>query len=146
MVMSAGQVTAGGSSSRIVTLKVQLRLLPLASVAMQVTECVPLAKVDPLGGVQSTLTPGQLSLMDGEYRTPARSHSPGSVVRVRFVGHVTAGSSLSSMVTKKVQVCVLPLVSVAVQVTDAVPSANLEPLAGMQLTVTPGQLSVTEGA
>jgi hypothetical protein len=42
----------------------------------------------------------------------------------------------------KLQVLVWPAESVAVQLTVVVPPANVEPDAGAQLTVTPGQLSV----
>ena len=49
---------------------------------------------------------------------------------------------MSLTVTVKAQVEVLPCVSVAVLVTVAVPTAKLLPLAGLLLTVTPGQLSV----
>jgi hypothetical protein len=45
-------------------------------------------------------------------------------------------------VTLNEQLAVLPLVSVAVQVTVVVPSGKVEPGAGEQLVVTPGQLSV----
>jgi len=48
---------------------------------------------------------------------------------------------LSSTVTVKVHEDVLPCASVAVLVTVVVPTAKLLPLAGLLLTVTPGQLS-----
>src|SRR5258707_11671044 len=49
-------------------------------------------------------------------------------------------SSVSLTVTVKVQLLVLPLASVAVQVTVVTPLLKLVPLAGLQLTVEPGQL------
>ena len=52
----------------------------------------------------------------------------------------------SKVVTVKLHVAVLPEVSVAVQVTVAVPSGKHEPEAGAQATVTPGQLSLAVGA
>ena len=61
--MFPGQVTVGGWLSATVTVKVQLaEVLPLASVAWQVTVLVPFGKVEPLGGVQLAVEPGQLSL------------------------------------------------------------------------------------
>ena len=45
-------------------------------------------------------------------------------------------------VTLNEQLAVLPLVSVAVHLTVVVPSRKVEPDAGVQLVVTPGQLSV----
>ena len=44
--------------------------------------------------------------------------------------------------TVKVQVAVLPEAPVAVQVTELVPLAKTLPLVGLQLTLTPAQLSV----
>jgi hypothetical protein len=41
-------------------------LLPLASVAVQVTMFVPCVNVEPLGGAQLLVTPGQLSVAFGE--------------------------------------------------------------------------------
>ena len=46
----------------------------------------------------------------------------------------------------KLQVAVLPDVSVAVQVTVVVPTGRIEPLGGVHAEVTPGQLSDTVGA
>jgi len=61
----AGQTTTGGSVSLTVTVKVQLLVLPAASVAVQVTGVAPVPKLDPVGGLQVTVTPGQLSLAVG---------------------------------------------------------------------------------
>ena len=52
-VMLPGQVMLGGSVSLTVTLNVQEALLPLASVAVQVTGVVPLRKLLPLAGLQT---------------------------------------------------------------------------------------------
>ena len=49
---------------------------------------------------------------------------------------------MSSTVTVKEHVAVLPLLLVAVLVTVVVPTAKLLPLGGLLLIVTPGQLSV----
>ena len=69
--ISDGQVVIGLSESLTVTLKLQLALLPEASVAVQVMVLVPLAKLEPLGGTHATLTPGQLSLAVGAKLTIA---------------------------------------------------------------------------
>ena len=45
----------------------------------------------------------------------------------------------------KLQVAVLPDVSVAVHVTVVVPTGKIEPLGGLHTEVTPGQLSDTVG-
>ena len=56
-----GQWATGFSVSLTVTLKLQEAVLALASVTVQVTVLVPLAKVAPLAGLQLTVWPGQLS-------------------------------------------------------------------------------------
>jgi hypothetical protein len=60
--MLAGQVTTGGSVSVMVTVKLQTLVLPAASVATQLTVLVPMGKLEPLRGLQLTLTLGQLSV------------------------------------------------------------------------------------
>ena len=62
-----------------------------------------------------------------------------------LAGQVIVGGWLSTTVTAKLQEAVLPEASVAVQVTVLVPLANVLPLVGLQLTVTPEQLSVAVG-
>jgi hypothetical protein len=46
---------------KTLTVKLQVAVLPLASVAVQVTVVTPTGKHEPDGGVQTTVTPGQLS-------------------------------------------------------------------------------------
>src|SRR5260221_14278685 len=60
--MLAGQVMAGGETFWIVTVKLQSAVLLAASVARQLTVVEPSANVEPLAGVQTTVTPGQLSV------------------------------------------------------------------------------------
>jgi hypothetical protein len=68
----------------------------------------------------------------------------GSVLVVMLLGQVMLGAWVSLTVTVKLQlpVDILPDVSVAVQVTVVVPLTNVEPEAGKQLVVAPGQLSL----
>jgi len=47
------------------TVKLQDAVFPEASVAMQVTVVVPTGKTEPEGGLQTTVTPGQLSVAVG---------------------------------------------------------------------------------
>src|SRR5438874_1660312 len=126
--MLAGQVTVGAWLSLTVTVKVQsAELFPLASVAWQVTVVVPFGKVEPLGGVQVVVEPGQLSV---------------AVVVVMLVGQVTVGAWLSLTVTVKVQSAELfPLASVAWQVTVVVPFGKVEPLGGVQVVFPSAPLS-----
>ena len=49
---------------------------------------------------------------------------------------------MSTTVTVKLHVALLPLLSRAVLVTVVVPTGKAKPLAGLLVTVTPGQLSL----
>jgi hypothetical protein len=137
----AGQVTTGDSLSLTVTLKLQLAVLPLASVAVQVTVVGPLAKAEPLAGEHRKVVPGQLSLTTGTNAT-TWLHWPGAVLVLMLAGQVMLGGAVSFTVTVKLQLATLPAASVAVQVTVFVPLKKTLPLVGVQLTVTPEQLSV----
>src|SRR5947209_10183707 len=137
--MFAGQVMLGFSVSLTVTVKLQLVVLLDESVAVQMTVLVPFAKVEPLDGMQTTPTPGQSSLAVS-VKVTAVLHWPTAVLATMFAGQVIAGFSVSLMVTVKLQLVVLLDASVAVHMTVFVPFANVEPLAGVQTTPTPGQL------
>jgi hypothetical protein len=64
---------------------------------------------------------------------------------VAFAGTVRTGGAVSLTVTVNEAEPVLLCASVAVQVTVVVPSGNVEPLAGAQVTATtPSMLSVAE--
>jgi hypothetical protein len=60
--MSAGQAMVGSSASFTVTVKLQVSVLPLVSVAVQTTVVVPTGKNVPLAGLHAIVAPGQLSL------------------------------------------------------------------------------------
>src|SRR5437763_14830324 len=113
--MFPGHVTVGVWVSATVSVMAQLAAVPiLASLAWQVTVLVPFGKVEPLGGVQLAVEPGQLSLGGAEERRGGESRLSGAVVVVMFAGQVTVGGGLSVTVTVKVQLGeVLPLASVA---------------------------------
>src|SRR5207249_206119 len=140
-----GQLGTGRSVSVTVTVKVQLELLPLASVAVQVTVLVPLAKLVPDAGTHRIEPPGQLSVNE-KAKLALVAHCPGAVLTVRLPGQLGTGRSVSLTVTVKVQFELLPLASVAVQVTVLVPLAKLVPEAGTHRIEPPGQLSVNENA
>src|SRR5437764_13429218 len=112
----------GFSVSFAVTVKVQVLVLPEASVAVQVTVVVPLAKLEPEAGEQLVVTPGQLSLAVG-LKVTVCAQVPGAGLVKIFAGQVIVGFSVSFTVTVKVQVLVLLEASVAVQVTVVVPLA-----------------------
>ena len=142
---SEGQEIAGRSLSFTVTLNEQVCSLPLPSRAVQATEFVPLAKRVPGGGTQVVDATLQLSEADTENVTAA-SQRPPSVKVTMFVGHVITGFSRSCTVTAKVQRLVLPLASVATQVTVVEPTDKRVPEGGEQTSVAPAQLSLKAGA
>jgi hypothetical protein len=63
-----------------------------------------------------------------------------------LVEQVIVGGSRSRTTTAKLKPALLPEASVAVQLTVLVPFPKIEPLAGTQTKLTPGQLSFTVGA
>jgi hypothetical protein len=120
-----------------VTVKLQEAVLREVSVAVQVTVVVPCGKVDPEGGLQTTVGTPQLSVAAGAKVTTA-----GQAALVMGAGQMIFGGSVSLTVTVKLHVAVLPDVSVAVQVTVVVPLGKVNPEGGTQTTFTPGQLSL----
>lgn len=133
-------------SSVIVIVNEQGAVLPELSVFVQLTVVTPVGKVEPEAGVQAAEKPIQLSLAVTDQLTLALLHCPASVLPVMFPGQVMVGSSVSLIVTVKVQALVLPLASVAVHVTVETPLGKVEPLVGEQPESTPGQLSEAAGA
>jgi hypothetical protein len=63
-----------------------------------------------------------------------------------LAGQVMLGASSSLTVTLKLHDTLLPEASVAVQFTGVVPVGNALPEAGLQFTLTPGQLSLALAA
>src|SRR6185295_6469313 len=96
-----------------------------------------------------TVHPFEITVPTPEYVTPLMQarYSP-----VRLLNNTTVEGLESSCkqplktFNGKLQVAVLPDISVAVHVTVVVPKGNVDPLAGMHATVAPGQLSVTPGS
>src|SRR5437899_1405570 len=140
--MGAFAHRAGDVRSRTITAKLQPAVLPEPSVAVQLTVFVPLAKVEPLDGVQTTLTPGQLSV-EVVAKVTTALHCPESVPITMFAGHASTGFSASLTVTEKLQLAVLAEPSVTVQLTVLVPFGKVDPAGGVQMTgFTAPQLSV----
>jgi hypothetical protein len=93
-----GQVIIGGCVSTIVTVKLHVAVLPDASVAVAVTVVVPFGKVEPDGGLATTLTPGQLSAA-AAVKVTTLEHCPIPAGMTIFAGHVTVGACVSLTVT-----------------------------------------------
>jgi hypothetical protein len=132
-----------------VIVKLQLAVLFEVSVAVQVTVVTPTGKTEPevtttlFWFLQTTLWMAQLSLAVGAKVAFAPLGQVGS--SVWLAGQVIAGGCVSLTVTVNEQVLVLFEASRAVHVTVVVPFGNAVPDAGLQLTVAPGQLSLTVG-
>src|SRR5688572_5450170 len=135
----------GASSSRTTTVNPQAASFPAASMAVHATTLVPIGNAQPLGGSQTTSTPGQLSVALGSKVTTAL-HRPASALRTTLLAHNRSGLSRSSTSTLNPQLTVLLLTSVAVQPTSVVPRGKRVPEGGTHTTVAPAQSSATLGA
>src|SRR5438876_8237603 len=101
----------------------QVAVLPLLSVAVQVTRFVPVGNC--AGALLVIVTVPQLSLAVGlPNATPVAKQAPEFTLTVTSAGQVIVGAWLSRTMTRCWQVAVLPLPSVAVQVTRFVPVGN----------------------
>ena len=127
--------------------KAQVDLLFTASPTMQVTVVVPLANVEPEGGAQDGApTPGQLSLTTGAAYVTTAEHKPRAAGVVMLAAQAIDGGCASFTVIRKEHEAVLLEVSVATQETVVAPFGKAEPDDGVQVAVTPGQLSLGVGA
>ena len=125
---------------KTVTVKLQVAVLPEASVAVQVTVVTPMGKQLPEGGLQTTTTPGQLSLAVVVKLTTKQGELTSGVTTVWLGGQVIEGGCVSLTVTVNVQLGP----AVLVQVTVVVPTGKNEPDGGEQVTVP--QVPVVVGA
>jgi len=150
-VTFVGQVSTGGSVSVIVTVKEQLAVLATFE-AVHVTVVVPTG--NGYGGVIAVepilhvIVGVGLPVAVGA-NPSVRAQTPGALLVEMFAGQAMVGGvfvvvELTVMV--KAQVLELPAASVATQVTVVLPKGKVEPDGGVQLAVTPGQLSVAAGA
>jgi hypothetical protein len=116
-----------------VIVKLPEAVFPAASVAVQVTVVVPIGKVDPEAGVQTTGTGPSIT---SRAEAPKVAIAPAGLVaaRVSLAGRVRTGAVLSPTVTVKVPEAVFPAASVAVHVIVVVPIGNVDPEAGVQTT------------
>ena len=87
-----------------VTVKVQLLVFPLASVAVFVTVVVPTGKVLPLTTLLTRLVTLQLSVALTLKITLLRLHRPASAVSTRLLEQRSAEFCVSVTVTVKLQV------------------------------------------
>jgi hypothetical protein len=146
-VWFAGQDGTGFCVSWIVTVNIQFAVRFELSVAVQVTVVVPTLNVEPEAGAQTTGAAPQLSIAVGGVYVAVAEQAPAVAGSVMFVGHIPmTGFWLSTTVTVKLHgVAALPLTSMPVQLTVVTPNGNVEPEAGTQAAVAPGQLSIMVG-
>jgi hypothetical protein len=135
------QLITGTWLSITVTMNEQVLVLPLPSVAVLVTVWTPTVIVLPEAGLDTTVALPQLSLAVTVKFTVV-VQSPASAFRLKPDGHVITGAWLSTTVTVKEQVAVLPLPSVAVLVTVVVPTLNTVPEFWLDTTAALPQLSL----
>jgi hypothetical protein len=127
-----------------VTVKLQLAVLLEVSVAVHVTVVVPFGNAVPDGGLQATVTPGQLSLPLGVAKVTTAEHRPGAVLVITDEGQgPIVGDCVSLTVTVNEQFAELLDESLTVQLTVVGPFGKVEPDDGVHVGVpTPEQLSV----
>jgi hypothetical protein len=131
---------------KTVTVKLQVEVLPEASVAVQLTVVTPTGKQLPEGGLQMIVVPGQLSVVVAVKVTTLQASLTVAVTAVWFAGQAITGGSMSLTVTVNEQLAVRLLASVAVQLTVVTPFGKAVPEGGVQTTPTPGQLSLAVAA
>jgi hypothetical protein len=133
IVMSAGSVSTGAVVSVTVTMKLPDPVLPLVSVAEQVTVVLPTGNDEPLAGAHSgVIAPSTRS--DALAANVTTVPAPVASI-VMSAGTLTTGAVVSTTVTVKLADPVLPAASVAAHVTVVAPREKLEPEAGLQLGV-----------
>ena len=120
-----GQLIVGACVSFILIVNEQVAVLPEASVAVTFTVVMPTGKNEPDAGLDTIVTPGQLSVAVGVKVTNA-PHRLGSLPLTIFAGQVTTGACVSFTLTVNVQVAP----EADVDVTVVVPTGKNEPDAG----------------
>ena len=93
-VIFAGQVIVGNSLSLMDTVKLQVAVLPAASVTRKVFVVVPTGKAAPEAkpAVCVVVEPAQLSAPTGEVNVTTFEHRPGSLLPVIFAGQLIVGN------------------------------------------------------
>jgi hypothetical protein len=139
-----GPVQASGSESakpaRLTpTEKLHVDMLFEASVALQLTVVTPTGKTEPEGGVQTAVTPGQLSETAGAGKLTTAELPV--VATVWFAGQVIAGACVSVIVTVKLTDGPWS----ALQVTVVVPTGKKDPEGGEQVTAPQSPVTMVGG-
>ncbi len=128
-----GTVSSTRQALKTETVKLHVAVFPELSVAVQVTEVVPTGKGEPDGGLQTTVTPGQLSVAVAVKFTVALlvgGHVAAAATKM-FAGQVIVGGVVSVTVTVNEQLGP----DVVVQLTVVVPTGKQLPDDGLHVTV-----------
>ena len=110
-------------------------MLPCASVALQLTVVSPSGNVSPELWLHDTASLLKSTMSEADVEKVAAALDGPVASTVFEAGTVTTGFVVSTTVTVNEAVLVFPCVSVALQLTVVVPNANVEPDAGVQLSV-----------
>jgi len=142
----AGLVSSCRQTSNTLIVKLHVAVFIDASVAVQVTVVVPTGMHEPDGGVQATVTPGQLSLavvvkFTTWHAWPAGTQTALFVTAVMFAGQVIWGGCVSLTVTLNEQLAPDSLV----QLTGVVPTWKKVFDAGVHVIVPQSPVDVGAG-
>jgi hypothetical protein len=153
-----GHEIVGASLSTTVTSRVQVAVLPNASVPVNTTELLPGAKLVPLAdpfvcATEVACTASQLSAPVALANVTVAEQVPAVVFATMFPTHVMVGVCTSLMITANWQLALFPAASTAKYVTFVRPIGNAVPFAGPasvrvrdvtpQLSVAVASLNVT---
>src|SRR5215213_4381261 len=106
-------VMTGAPASLTVTVKLQLWVLPAASLAVATTVVVPSGKTEPDALLVTTVAAEQLSLAV-TVKLTGEEHEPGMASTVMLAGHAIVGGVLSMTVIVCDALAFSPALSVAV--------------------------------
>src|SRR5438034_7826936 len=105
------------------TTKLQVAMVPAAFRTVQFTEVLPTRKREPEGGMQVTTGAGSQLSEPKTVKFTGVEHWPAGAITAISAGHVIDGG-WPATVTVCVQTVVLPLRSLAVQVTFVTPNGK----------------------
>ena len=128
---SAGSVNTGGVVSLTVTEKSLEPKFPCESKDVHTTSIVAMWKIEPEAGVQTTGTDPSTRSVAVTVKSIVAPSGPVASAEISG-GTTTIGGVVSSTVTWKEPVAMLPAASVAEHVTVVIPKENVEPEGGSQ--------------
>ena len=127
--MLSGQTSAGALLSNTLITKLQEAVLPKPSLTVKVATVTPTEKVSPETTVPLSVGIGSQASANWGAANVAIALQPNDVSawRNRSVGQMIVGATSSVTVISKLQVAVLPELSIAVKVTTLMPAGKVSP-------------------